>query len=91
MTEERDDSFIKAVMQLGPAAFGLVTVGTFVWSLSNTMSTISTTLMYHNQELVEITKVEADQQTKLDTISEQIAQVQQQLIDIKGNQTKGGE
>ncbi len=88
MSEAQDTPTMATLKALGPWAAGLVAVGSLIWSLSNSISAITTTLNYHSQEIEELQKANVDQLAAEANISEQLAQVQQQLADIRANTGK---
>jgi len=88
MNEAQDNQTMSILKTLGPWAAGFVAVGSLIWSLSNSISAITTTLNFHSQEIEELQKANVDQLTSETNISEQLAQVQQQLADIRANTGK---
>ncbi len=90
MTDEQQNKISDLVQKAIPAGsliFGLAAV---LWSFSNTMGTNSATLSFQGTEIAKIIDVETGQQATLNTISTQLATLQQQIADIKANSERGG-
>ncbi len=85
MNEQQDGETLAVLKVIGPWAAGLIAVGSLIWSLSNSISAITTTINYHSQEIDELQKANVNQLAAEANISEQLAQLQQQLADIRAN------
>jgi uncharacterized coiled-coil protein SlyX len=89
VTQDQADGATTVLKTFGPWAAGAIAAGSMIWSLSNSISTITTTLNFQTQEIAELQKSNTDQISGMQQISEQLAQVEQQLADIKAAQDKG--
>jgi hypothetical protein len=85
MSEDQKANLFKTLTDLGPLCMLLLSIGTIIWSFSGQNAALQQQQAQQAAELVQVIKTQTEMQQLATSISIQLAQLQQQVADIKVN------